>query len=145
MPPCCPSTVGPGSVIQEARSGIVAAGEVAGPLLLPLFERPERYWLRGDVIRLWGDIGYREAVPLLVRIVEEDEAYHARLGRSPAFARDDHEAYDLLYRALYTLRRLGDPAAREAVKGALERWSALPKGEQIAQECAYYLETVRTP
>ena len=107
----------------KAQAGIRAAGAVAGPLLVPLFENPTRPRLRADVIRLWGEIGYREAVPRLIRVLLEEEAFWVSYNLKPGWwshfaenglppeASTDH--YGSLYASVYALRAFADPAAKE--------------------------------
>lgn len=142
----------PGPSIHEARKGIVAAGAMAGPLLVPLFENPTRPWVKGDVIRLWGEIGYRDAVPRLIRLLHDEDAFWAPYDLKPGWWSRQAEAglppeasvdhYNPLLMSLYALRVLGDPSAREAVEMTLRRWSTIPDTTQIAEECQHYLKAI---
>jgi len=142
----------PWASAMKARDGICAAGAVAGPLLVPLFENPTRPWIKGEVIHLWGEIGYRDAAPRLINLLLEEEAfwapYHLKPGwwghfeenGLPATASTDH--YDPLLSSLYALRLLAAPQAREAVERTLQVWSAFPDTTQIADECRMYLRAI---
>ena len=142
----------PWASTMKARDAIRKAGAVAGPLLVPLFENPTRPWIKGEVIKLWGEIGYRDAAPRLINLLLQEEAfwsqYHLKPGwwghfeenGLPPSVTTDH--YDPLLASLYALRLLADPQAREAVERTLLIWSAVPDTKQIADECRQYLRAI---
>jgi hypothetical protein len=129
----------------EARSGIVGCGQVAGSALWSVYRDPRSSFLREDVIRMWGEIGYRGCVPELIILLKEHDrfwaaqdleadwwnrdVYGTRTGK-----RRDVWCEDLS--AVRALGRIGDPAARPVVEAVRRRWDAFafePRG--IVEAC----------
>lgn len=54
---------------SEARDGIIACGQIAGPALMDVYERSPR----NDILRLLGLIRYRGCVPLLIEVLEKND------------------------------------------------------------------------
>lgn len=63
---------------SEAREGIIACGPVAGERLKALFGNPAHQRFRQQVIRMWRDMGYRPAAPLLVDLLRRHDQFWAR-------------------------------------------------------------------
>jgi hypothetical protein len=127
----------------EAEMVIADAGAVAGPYLQAVFEqRPDR---RENVIRLWGAIGYRDAVPRLIELLKEKDRYWSGQKLARGWWNDDtdpqwsarREEYSETYAAVVALDRLDDPSAREVVERTRARWEAFHFDEnpQIVEAC----------
>lgn len=129
---------------REAREGLLAAGSAAGPALRRIFHDPAFRHRRAAVIDLWGEIGDREVVGLLVEVLEEVDRFFAAESLAKGWwnqmadprTSERRERYGELYSALVALSRLGDPQAVPAIERAHRRWSALPDSAQIVEACA---------
>jgi hypothetical protein len=127
----------------EASDGLVACGPVAGERLKALFANPAHASLRQQVIRLWRDMAYRPVAPLLIALLQQHERFWAqqRLEKgwwndqtNPELTRRRQDIYGEVYTAVYTLRQLRDPRAREVLEAARARWITF-ENKQIAEEC----------
>jgi len=63
-------------VDSEARDGIIAAGAIAGPYLTALYDQS---WngKREGVIQMWGAIRYKECVPKLIEVLQQQDRFWA--------------------------------------------------------------------
>ncbi len=138
----------------QARKGVVDAGLAAGAALLRLFPTldPEQDWrMREDVLKLLGEIGCREAVPLFLEILTEQERFWSREELQPEWWNDVEDErtaerrlrYGIALSTVHALRGLGDPRAREAMERTLQLWER-PNSEtfQIAEQCRLYLQAL---
>lgn len=136
---------------EEARDGIVSAGEVAGPYLMGIYQETsgERH---EDIIRLWGEIRYRACVPELVELLKRQDQYWAAQDLRPGWWNADVEsrqtqsrrdAYGLVYSSVYALGQISDPRARDAIELTRRRWAAIKfENAQIVEACDQALKAM---
>jgi hypothetical protein len=133
---------------QEAREGLVELGAAAGPALRRLYEDPELDERRAEIVELWGRIGYREAVPALILLLEEETDFWSRqelapgwwnADLDPAASRERRGRYGETLNAVVALGRLGDPQAVPALEAARRLWAFVPEPTQILEQCEYAL------
>jgi len=128
----------------EAKDGIVSCGTIAGARLKQVFDDPEHAQFRGHIIRMWGDIGYQEAVPLLVDLLEKHDRYWAAQNLEEGWwnnnvgsaeTRERSEIYGKVYYVVHTLRTLSDPRAQDVLTSTSNRWRAINfDNPQIVEE-----------
>jgi hypothetical protein len=130
---------------SEAGDGIVACGPVAGERLKELFGNPAHHQFRQWVIRMWRDMGYRPAAPLLIELLRQHDQFWAqqRLAKGwwsdqsdPDLTRRRQDIYGEVYAAVYTLRSFCDPRARNVLEATQKRWTGIGfENTQIVEEC----------
>ena len=128
---------------DEATEGMREAGAVAGPYLEAAFDR--RFERRDDIIRLWGEIGYRHAVPRLIGLLEEHDRFWAAQTLEKRWWNKDvdsrvtshrRDVYSETYGAVVALGQLGDASARDVVVRTRARWAAINfENPQIVEAC----------
>jgi hypothetical protein len=130
--------LGPGSsqgmwIHWESRKGIASCGPAAGPPLVKLFGKEPVAHRRWDIIRLWGEIGYTEAVPILTDLLLKHDRFWSEQNLPKGWWHDDSDPkawglrHDMAYethRALETLVAVGDRRGREAIQATLKRWQS---------------------
>lgn len=130
---------------SEAGEGIVACGAVAGERLKKLFGNPAHQQFRQRIIRMWRDMGYRPAAPLLVDLLQQHDQFWARQRLEKGWWNDQPDS-DLtrrrrdicgeVYTAVYTLRSFRDPRARDVLEATRKRWTEIPlENNLIVEEC----------
>jgi hypothetical protein len=136
----------------EAREGLINAGGVAGPYLEPLFDNPTDGFDE-DVVRIWGKIRYRAAVPRLIEVLHTQDRFWAKQDLKPGWWNQDttskltqmrREAYGAVCYSVIALGEIGDPAAREAIQLTWDRWAAINfENNQIIEACDQALKALR--
>lgn len=132
-------------VTQEARQGIISCGKVAGKSLLAVFQDSKHKYLRNDIILIWRDIGYKEAVPLLINLLKQHDKFWENQDLKKGWwnrdvgselTRNRREVYGEIYYAVCALRSFADPRAREAIEITRRRWKSINfENPQIVEEC----------
>ncbi|MBN1554844.1 MAG: hypothetical protein JXA11_08860 [Phycisphaerae bacterium] len=130
---------------QEARQGIVSCGTVAGEKLEPVFRDPKHYLVRGDIIRIWIDIGYKQAIPILIDLLKQHDTFWENQELKTGWWNSDvgtkqtrrrREIYGETYYAVCALRSFGDPKARPVIEMTKKRWQTIPvNNTQIPEKC----------
>lgn len=130
---------------SEAGDGIVACGPVAGKRLKELLGNPAHHKFRQRIIRMWRDMGYQPAVPLLVDLLGQHDQFWARQRlekgwwndhSDPDLTRRRRDIYGEVYTAVYTLRSFRDPRARDVLEATRKRWTEIGfENTQIVEEC----------
>jgi len=131
---------------KEARNGIVSCGTVAGELLREVFDDPKHAEFRKDIIVMWRDIGYREAVPVLIDMLKKHDQFWAKQDLKKGWWNDGavsrevrrrrHNTYSEVYRGVYALRSFKDARAEDVLKMTRDRWKAINfDNTQIVEEC----------
>jgi hypothetical protein len=59
----------------EAREGIVSSGPVAGEKLKTLFVDPGHPELREEIMRVWHDLEFRDAAPILIKLLSDADQF----------------------------------------------------------------------
>ena len=129
----------------ETRQGIISCGKVAGEGLLAVFQDPKHKNLRYDIIRIWSNIGYKEAVPLLINLLKQHDQFWENQNLKKGWwnqdvrselTRNRREVYGEIYYAVCALRSFADPRAREAIEITRRRWKSINfENPQIVEEC----------
>jgi hypothetical protein len=132
-------------VTGEARQGIISCGKVAGKSLLTVFQDSKHKDLRNDIILIWRDIGYKEAVPLLINLLKQHDKFWENQDLKKGWwnrdvgselTRNRREVYGEIYYAVCALRSFADPRAREAIEITKRRWKTINfENSQILEEC----------
>ena len=132
-------------VTREARQGIISCGKVAGKSLLTVFQDSKHKDLRDDIILIWRDIGYKEAVPLLINLLKQHDKFWENQDLKKGWwnrdvgselTRNRREVYGEIYYAVCALRSFADPRAREAIEITRRRWKSIKfENPQIVEEC----------
>lgn len=132
----------------EARDGIIACGELAAERLIDVFRDPEQASHRSDIARLWSQMRYREALPILIAALEKHDLFWAEQDlrkndrnadlESLKAEQDRHrnEVSSEVYSIVIALRGIGDQQAVPILERTRERWRQIhgPKS-QIGEEC----------
>jgi hypothetical protein len=129
----------------EARQGIISCGKVAGKGLMAVFQDSKHRDLRYDVILIWRDIGYNEAVPILINLLKQREQFWENQDLKKGWWNQDvgseltrkrRGVYGEIYYAVCALRSFADPRAREAIEITRRRWKSINfENPQIVEEC----------
>jgi len=132
-------------VTREARQGIISCGKVAGKSLLTVFQDSKHKDLRDDIILIWRDIGYKEAVHLLINLLKQHDQFWENQDLKKGWwnsdvgselTRNRREVYGEIYYAVCALRSFADPRAREAIEITRQRWKSINfENSQIVEEC----------
>ena len=138
---------------REARQGIIACGTIGGKRLLTVFQDPKHRDLRADIIRIWRDIGYKDAVPLLINLLKQHDRFwedqdlkkrwwNREVGSE--LTRHRRAVYGEIYHAVCALRSFEDPRAREAIEITRRRWKSINfENSQIVEECEAALKALK--
>ena len=129
----------------EARQGILSCGDLAGERLVPLFRDPKRRQFRKDIIGIWGKIRYRDAVSILVELLTRHDRFWAKQDLQEGWWNNDtgseltrrrRDIYGEVYSAVWALRLIKDPRAREVLEMTRKRWEAIDfDNPQIVEAC----------
>jgi hypothetical protein len=132
-------------VTREARQGIISCGKVAGKSLLTVFQDSKHKDLRDDIIRIWRDIEYKEAVPLLINLLKQHDQFWEDQDLKKGWwnrdvgselTRKRRAIYGEIYYSVCALRSFADPRAREAIEITRRRWKSINfENPQIVEEC----------
>lgn len=137
----------------EAKEGIISCGKIAGERLREVFDNPERSECRDDIIRMWPDMGYREAVPLLIELLKKHDQFWAKQELQKGWWNKDvssaqtcrrRDIYCEVYYSVCALRSFRDPRAKDALKMTRDRWKAIGfDNPDIVEECEAALRALR--
>lgn len=129
----------------EAKEGIILCGKTAGEQLKKVFDDPERAGFRSEIIRMWRDIGYKEAVPLLVDLLKKHDRFWAKQNLPEGWWNKDvgsdrtrrrRDIYSEVYYSICALRTFKDRRAKSVIEKILNRWKAIKfENLQIVDEC----------
>lgn len=130
----------------EAEAGLVACGEVAGPLLLEPFNDPAFANRREDIMHLWGQIRYKDAIDLLIGLLRKHDQFWAEQNLQDGNWWNSNVDSDInkkrrnisgeVHYAVIALRQIGDARAKEAIEMTAKRWRAMKfSSSQIVEEC----------
>ncbi|MFH1742730.1 MAG: hypothetical protein ABIH23_27300 [bacterium] len=133
------------NMTSEVKDGILSCGEIAGDNLMNFFQDSEYARLRDDIILMWGDIGYQKAVPVLIDLLEQHDKFWQiqdlkkdwwNTDINSEITRERRKLYGEVHHAVYALRVLGDPRAKEAIELTRKRWETIDfENPQIVEEC----------
>jgi hypothetical protein len=136
----------------EARYGIVACGETAGPILLNLLNGSAPDEIKEEIIRMFGEIKYRGCTSALVEILEEQDRFWSNQSLTAGWWNRDFESeetkarrhsYVLVLDAVSTLGALGDSRASAAIKRTKIRWESINfENPQIVEACEKSLKRI---
>jgi hypothetical protein len=140
---------------DEAREGIVAAGKVAGPYLMALYQRPSRD-AGADIIRLMGEIRYQGSAKMLIDILTRQDRFWAgqkldagwwNAHPDSSLTQERREYYGVLIAAVYSLGNIADSDARESLERTRARWASFPAPEnaQMLESCDRALRALGKP
>lgn len=135
---------------REARQGIVDCGKAAGEKIVALYQDPKYQNSRQDFISLWKYIGYREAAPLLIKQLEDDDRFWARQKLEKEWRNEQGPAaaqrsriYGETYYAVSALGSFVDPRARDVLEKTKHRWEAFHfENNQIVEACTEALKAL---
>jgi len=137
---------------REARQGIISCGKIGGKRLLTVFQDSKHEGLRDDIILIWRDIGYEEAVPLLINLLKQHDKFwenqYLKKGWwnrdvGSELTRNCRKVYGEIYYAVCALRSFADPRAREAIEITRRRWKSINfENPQIVEECEAALKAL---
>jgi hypothetical protein len=132
-------------VTPEARQGIISCGKVPGMSLLAVFQDSKHKNLRYDIIRIWRDIEYKKAVPLLINLLKQHDQFWEYQDLKEGWwnrdvgselTRKRRAIYGEIYYTVCALRSFADPRAREAIEITRRRWKSINfENPQIVEEC----------
>ena len=74
---------------EEAGAGIVACGAKAGERLMGVFADPKYRNFRSQIIRMWGEMNYREIAPELIALLKEHDRFWAAQDLKKGWWNDD--------------------------------------------------------
>ena len=134
----------------EARTGLVQCGKVAGDRLKEVFDDPAYEKLRQDIILVWRDMNYVDALPLLIDLLKRHNRFWATQKLERDWWNDNgpenrrrKEIYGEVYYAVAAMRKFGDPRAEEALRMTYLRWEAINfENDQIIEECVAALKAI---
>ena len=136
---------------SEARDGLVACGDVAGPALVELFNNPDHRELRSEIMGMWREMSYTDGAGAILELLVEHNRYwteHPRTSERFPTTRPSPErvlqkrAYRETLRAIYALGRLGDATARPVIEKTRQLFLAMDGGDQIVEQCDRALEAL---
>lgn len=129
----------------EAKDGIVSCGQAAGERLKKVFDDADRDAFRDDIILMWRDIGYSEAVPLLVHLLKKHDEFLGAQDLQKGWWNSDvasdqtrhrRDIYGEVYYGVCALRSFKDPRAKDVLKMTRDRWKAIGfDNPQIVEGC----------
>jgi hypothetical protein len=129
----------------EARQGIISCGKVAGKGLLVVSQDSKHKDLRYDIIRIWNNVGYKEAVPILINLLKQHDQFWENQDLKKGWwnrdvgselTRKRRAVYGEIYYTVCALRSFADPRAREAIEITRRRWKSINfENPQIVEEC----------
>lgn len=137
---------------REAIDGLIACGEVGAKAIQGLFDDPDYYELRDDIIFVWGKTQYKGCVERLVKLLEEHDKFWAGQALKKGWWNKDvsteltekrRDIYCEVYDAVIALKEIGDDRATEAIILTKKRWVANQysiSNTQIVDECEETLE-----
>ena len=98
---------------------------------MKIFNDPEHAAIRGDIIMIWRAMEYREAVPVLVDLLEKQDQFWAKQdlekdwwNKNVGSDRNSQlrDMYGEVHYTVCTLAALKDRRAREVLKATRNRW-----------------------
>jgi len=129
----------------EAREGLLTCDDLAGEELTAIFDDPKQAQFRREIIRMWGELRYRDAVPILVKLLRKHDRFWAgqeleegwwNKDVSSARTSERRKFYGEVYAAVCALKNINDPRAVEALELTRERWLAINfQNKQIVEAC----------
>lgn len=139
---------------SEARAGILAAGAVAGPYLMAIYQESGNT-RREDIMQMWGELRYRACVPILIDLLKQEDQFWAKQELKPgwwnhevdsALTRQRRDSYGLVYAAVNALAKISDPDAEAAVVLTRRRWVAIKfENPQLVEACDRVLKNMGHP
>ena len=144
------------NMASDARNGILSCGKVAGEKFLLLFDDPKYKNQRKDIIRIWSQIGYKEAtpvvVPLLVDTLKREDPFWATQNLEKGWWNDDSNpdlqrkrqtSYGEVFFAAYMLKAFPDPRSKESLELTKKRWGSIHfENPQIIEACEASLKAI---
>jgi hypothetical protein len=101
--------------------------------------------LRYDIIRIWNNVGYKEAVPILINLLKQHDQFWENQDLKKGWwnrdvgselTRKRRAVYGEIYYTVCALRSFADPRAREAIEITRRRWKSINfENPQIVEEC----------
>ena len=135
---------------NEAEQGIIDCGVAAGKYLRDAFEDPRYSALRYDILRMMGEIGDKENIPIFIAILEKDYDFWATQKLENGWWNNNIESeltkkrrdiYGEVYMSVYALDKLDASEALEIIKKTKEQWKAIGfDNPQIVEECSKFLK-----
>jgi hypothetical protein len=141
------------SRVDNARQGIIECGTLSGERLMKLFDDSEPEWLRGDVIRVFGEIRFQGGVDRVIELLKQHDKFWSRqvleknwwgnqYGSALTTARQRN--YGEVLDSVIALGEIGDPRAINAIELTKRRWQALDfEDPQIVEACDKTLTELR--
>jgi hypothetical protein len=130
---------------SEARNGLLTCGDEAGKQLTAIFDDPEQRPLRTEIINIWRDLNYRDAVPILVELLKKHDRFWAAQELEPGWWNNDvgsartaerRDIYGEVYSAVCALKNSKDSRAIETLLLTRKRWQAINfDNKQIVEAC----------
>ena len=137
-----------------ALRDIAAAGPIAAPYLMGIYQASRDDQIKNDIIGAWGNMRWQGAVATVIAELQQSHKFWANQQRWANLkagwwngggndylitARQDE--YETLCDTLWALRKIGDPKATAAVKQTMRQWEAIPKPRgQITRACQHALK-----
>jgi hypothetical protein len=132
---------------DDIRKALIECGQDAGPCLLAVFDQIHEELIQSDILRLFGDIGYRGCVERLIKLLEDADRHFAWATTQPgwepskAFKTDHMRYYRQTYSGVYALGQISDPRSREIIERVRDRWSWINcPNPQIVKACEFALQ-----
>jgi len=114
------------------------------------FDDPTCSESRYDIIRVWGAIGYSEAVPILIDLLKNHDQFWAAQNLQKGWWNKDvgsdqtrrrRDVYGEVYYSVCALRAFKDPRAQSVIEKTRDRWKAISfNNPQIVEECEAALQ-----
>jgi hypothetical protein len=130
-------------LLEQAGADVVACGKSAGPVLLSVFVNDMQSHRRSDVIYKWKAIDFKEAAPILIDMLKNDneymekwQQYNAKNGTKREPTGFDMERYSNDLNAIWALHKFQDVRARAVIEKALSLWKKeAGDNTQIIEAC----------
>jgi hypothetical protein len=140
-------------LLTETGNADATARDLVGSRLLREFSRTQDSRLRRSIMRIWGEIRYKDSLIVLLDRLQDHHTYWADRGPAidamalegrPGYPPGPREMAWELGEVLFALGRLGDQRARDAIELTRRQWQTWGDGGVLFQ-CDRALRALSLP
>lgn len=127
----------------DTHDVILSCGKVGGEGLIPLFTDRDRRDYRVEIMRIWAEMQYQGAIPLLIETVQQNNKFFASVELHDGWWQDQssvgnerRDRYLDIINAVRTLAKLNSQAAKEVLQETKFQWKLVKANpNKIPVEC----------